>query len=113
MEKDAEALAKLNSEINDAENRGDRAWLQGVLAPRFALHRADPQQTVDDQVAFIQKAQPGGDRQIEIIQPIDVYNNRAVVKCVVTTGGKRFHNLRLFVRRDDQWKLLAWANEPE
>jgi hypothetical protein len=25
--------------------------------------------------------------------------------------GEKFHNLRLFVRREGQWKLLGWANE--
>ena len=30
---------------------------------------------------------------------------------VVTMGGRDFHNIRLFVRRDGKWKLLGWANE--
>jgi len=25
---------------------------------------------------------------------------------------KIFHNVRLFVRVQDSWKLLGWANEP-
>jgi hypothetical protein len=33
------------------------------------------------------------------------------VKCIVTCGEERFHNLRLFVRLEQQWKLLGWANE--
>jgi hypothetical protein len=27
-------------------------------------------------------------------------------------GDRDWHNLRLFVRRSGDWKLLAWANEP-
>jgi len=30
---------------------------------------------------------------------------------VITQGGKNYHNIRLFVRIDANWKLLAWANE--
>ena len=53
-----------------------------------------------------------GDRRLRVIEPIRIYGHRAVVECVVSTGGRDFHNLRLFVRRDDGWKLLGWANEP-
>jgi hypothetical protein len=42
---------------------------------------------------------------------IDTHGNRAIVMCVITEGGKNYHNIRLFVRRDAKWKLLAWANE--
>jgi hypothetical protein len=39
---------------------------------------------------------------------------RALVTCIVETKGKRYHNLRVFVRDDPTqqlWKLLGWANE--
>ena len=42
---------------------------------------------------------------------IDTFGNRAIVTCVITQGGKNYHNIRLFVRIDANWKLLAWANE--
>ena len=47
-----------------------------------------------------------------ILEPIEIHGNRAIVECIVTVGARDIHNLRLFVRRDGQWKLLGWANEP-
>jgi hypothetical protein len=109
---DREALVRLNLAINDAENRGDREFLAGILAPRLAFQRANEQATVDDAIAFLQKVAPGGGRSIRILEPIQVLGGRAVVQCVVIQGDREFHNLRLFVRRDGEWKLLGWANEP-
>lgn len=97
--------------IGDAENRGDREWLTGILAPRLAFQRADDHRTVDDQVAFIQKVKGGGNRVTRIIEPVEVYGDRAIVRCIVKVEDQEFHNLRFFVRRDGSWKLLAWANE--
>jgi hypothetical protein len=108
---DQEELRKLNDQIGDAENRGDSDWLARILAPRLAFQRADDQKTVDDQVAFLQKVKAGGDRTTRIIEPIEFYGDRAIVKCIVTMGNKEFHNLRLFVLRNGHWKLLGWANE--
>lgn len=109
---DCSALRALNAVINDAENRGDAAALVGMLAPQLAFQRANPERTVDDATAFLQKVKPGGDRSLRIVEPIRLYGDRAVVECVVSTGGRDFHNLRLFVRREGSWKLLGWANEP-
>ena len=114
MQGDIETLKKLNIEINDAENNGNDHRLAEILAPRLAFQRADQKKTVDDQVAFLQKVESGGTREIQIIDPIELYGDRAIVKCIVTTvDDQKFHNLRLFVRREGQWKLLGWANEKE
>jgi hypothetical protein len=112
LKEDERQLKALNEQIGDAENRGDRVWLAGILAPRLAFQRANDARTVDDHIAFLQKVDAGGDRVTRVIEPIEVYGDRAIVQCVVTMGDKKFHNLRLFVRRDGYWKLLAWANEP-
>lgn len=111
MRTDEQVLRDLNLAIAEAENRGDREWLSHVLAPRMAFQRADPVATVDDQVAFLQKVSGGGTRVTRIDEPIEVFGNRAIVKCTVRTGNQEFHNIRLFVRRDGDWKLLGWANE--
>ena len=42
---------------------------------------------------------------------IDTFRNRAIVTCVITEDEKDYHNIRLFVRINAKWKLLAWANE--
>ena len=109
---DPEVLKRLNERINDAENRGDRDFLAGILAPKLAFQRANPEKTVDNASAFLLKAMPGGERRIRILDPIQLFGNRAIVECVVTQGECDYHNLRMFVRRDDGWKLIAWANEP-
>lgn len=51
-------------------------------------------------------------RVTKIIEPIEIYGNRAIVKCIVKFDGKEYHNIRLFVRQEGVWKLLGWANEP-
>lgn len=111
MQDDEQALRELNLKIIAAENNGDREWLASVLAPRLAFQRADPLRTVEDQVSFLAGVQPGGDRVTSDMEPIEIYGDRAIVKCIVTTGARRIHNLRLFVRREGEWKLLGWANE--
>jgi hypothetical protein len=111
MQEDIQALTELNTKIGEAENRGDRNWLATILAPRLAFQRADEAHTVDDHVAFLQKVALGGTRTTRIIEPIELYGDRAIVRCIVTVDDQEFDNLRLFVRRDTGWKLLAWANE--
>jgi hypothetical protein len=114
MHDDRQALIELNTKIGDAENTGAREWLTTILAPRLAFQRADESRTVDDQVAFLQKVKAGGTPRVtrRIIEPIEIYGDRAIVQCIVSVGDQEFHNLRLFVRREGGWKLLAWANEP-
>jgi hypothetical protein len=107
---DVRALAELNARIGEAEDRGDRSWLASVLAPKLAFQRADHARTVDGRAEFLAKVAAGG-RRTTRAGPIRVYGDRALVECVVSMGDDEFHNLRLFVRRDGDWKLLGWANE--
>lgn len=113
IDDDRRALTQLNTRIAEAENAGDREWLASICAPRLAFQRADEARTVDDHIAFLQKVKGGGPPRLtrRIVEPIAVHGNRAIVECIVAVGDKEFHNLRLFVRRDDGWKLLGWANE--
>ncbi len=110
---DAETLMQLNMQIGEAESRGDRDGLDGVIASRLAFQRADGV-TVDDRAEFLSKIKAGDSRQTRI-ESIDIIGDRAIVKCVVTLksagADKSYHNLRLFVRQAGQWKLLGWANE--
>src|SRR5262245_52045893 len=110
MASDDEDLRTINSAINEAENSGDRNYLAGVLAPELAFMRADGK-TIDDAGRFLQKVakkpEPGNIQ----IEKVEVLGSRAIVKCVVVQGGKRYHNVRLFVRLEGQWKLLGWGNE--
>src|SRR5262249_40348491 len=112
MASDEEDLRALNFSINEAENSGDRDSLAEVLAPELALMRGDGK-TFDDAGRFLQKVakrpEPG-ELETDKVE-VEVLGNRAIVKCVVEQGGKCYHNVRLFVRLEGQWKLLGWANE--
>lgn len=111
---DIDKLTQLNIEIGKAENEGNSEWLASVIAPELAFLRADGK-TFDNRSAFLAKVASGGSRETEV-ESIELYGDRAVVKCIVTVksdeGDKSYHNLRLFVRHDEKWKLLGWANEP-
>lgn len=110
MNNDIEVLQALNAKIMEAENAGDREWLASILAPHFAIQRANGD--VADRDSFLQNVKAGGDRVSRIVEPIRVYGNRAVVQFVVSTGGRQIDNLQLFVRRKGEWQVLGWANEP-
>lgn len=114
MQNDTEALTRLNIQIGEAESRGDRDWLDGMIASELAFRRAD-RKTVDGRVQFLSKVKASDERQTRI-ESIDIIGDRAIVKCVVTLKSagaeKSYHNLRLFVQEAGKWKLLGWANEP-
>jgi hypothetical protein len=113
MSSDQQTLTDMNIRIGQAESEGDRDWLAGIFAPELAFLRADGR-TVDDLGRFLQKVAKSEPRPTSI-ESVEILGNRAIVKCVVTVkspeGDKRIHNLRLFVRMEGAWRLLAWANE--
>jgi hypothetical protein len=114
-DKDLVALRELNIKIGEAESAGDHDSLAKLLAPRLAFLRADGK-TLDDRVAFLQKVGKSDPRSTAI-ESIDlVGKSRAVVRAVVTMtradgSTERFHNLRVFIKQGENWRLLAWANE--
>ena len=123
MSKDIEMLSELNHQIGEAEDRCDYQWLTCVLAPEFAFQRANKDKDVENKQAYIQRIKgdfeklspknpsPVYKRTTHLTDPVEVYGDRAIVKCVVNYKEKDYHNIRLFVRRDGGWKLLGWANE--
>jgi Domain of unknown function (DUF4440) len=119
VQDDRKTLEELNIRISIEESKGDGAsqsWLDSILAPQLAFRRADGI-TFDNRDEFLKKVKHGDPRETELLS-VDLYGDRAIVTCVVTTkpptGDKKYHNLRLFVRSQGQgeWKLLGWANEP-
>jgi hypothetical protein len=112
MQADIEALRQRNIEIGAAESRGDRAWLDAALATKLAFQRANEAKTIVDREEFLNAVTSGPDRETQV-ESIHLYGDRAVVTCIVTMppGGQKYHNLRVFVRREEGWKLLGWANE--
>lgn len=111
---DKQVLEKLNTKIGKAESKGDLKSLTDIIAPEFAFRRASGK--IDGGIDFL-KAVKAGDPRKTHIESIDLYGKRAIVKCVVSMGDKKFHNIRLFVwidgqeGQEGQWKLLGWANE--
>jgi hypothetical protein len=105
-------LEQLNIDIGDKESAGERDWLDGILAPVLAFRRAKGK--MECRHSFLDSVACSDKRETQI-ESINLYGNRAVVTCIVTIkfedGDKRYHNLRLFVRHKEGWKLLGWANE--
>jgi hypothetical protein len=109
---DRRELERLNVESGMAESRGDAEWLRGVIAPELVFQRANGAVTTAE--GFLMKVAPSAPRETTI-ESVQLYGGRAVVTCVVTMPvegvPKRFHNVRLWVRRPAGWVMLAWANE--
>jgi hypothetical protein len=108
MQSDIEALVRCNEEITIAENAGDFAQLGAFIASQLAFLRRDG--SVVNRDVFLQVPRPG--HRALRIESIQVFGARAVVACTVADSGMVTHNLRLFVKEQDEWKLLGWANEP-
>jgi hypothetical protein len=108
MNGDHHDLEALQLEIGRRESAGDRQGLERTIAPSLAFRRADG--TVIDREQFLAAVAQGPPRHTEVTS-VAVHGNRAVVECIVAFKGKKYHNLRLFIREGTDWKLLGWANE--
>lgn len=97
--------------ISDLENAGDAEGLSKIMADELAFLRAD--QSIINKETFLNAVKSGGDRKYELTESVEVFNNRAIVKCIISTnqGTRKFHNIRLFVKKNNKWQLLGWANE--
>jgi hypothetical protein len=115
MTNDLGELRELNMQIAEVEHKDvdlQRSWFKKVLASAFAFRRAS--KDVEDRGKFLDSVSEKAARTTEIESIELVGEARAVVRAIVTVQGdvpQRFHNLRLFIRTDDGWKLLGWANE--
>jgi len=113
MTSDELALTRLSAEITAAEDRGDRKWLEGILAQELAFRRANG--VVVGKERFLKDVKPRDSSKTDI-ESIKLYGkNRAVVTCIVAMKidgqDAEFHNVRMFIREGKDWKLLGWANE--
>ena len=61
--------------------------------------------------AFLKNLKSGAARHTFVVSVSIFEARRAVVTSIVTMSDGEYHNIRLFVRPADSWKLLAWANE--
>ena len=109
---DLAALTDLNMKIGEAENRGDRDWLAGILAPMLAFQRADDRKTIDDRVAFLQKVKAGGKRVTRIIEPIELVR-RSGGRAMRRQGRRsRVPQPPALCTTRRKLEDSAWANEP-
>ncbi len=65
MPSDYELLRTLNLEIGDGEAHGDAEFFEDLLAPAFAMRRADGKRT-DDRGRFITSLAESADRSTEV-----------------------------------------------
>jgi hypothetical protein len=86
-------------------------FLDRMLAPEPRLRKGGWE---NDRRARGILEQGRGPRRDTEVRSIEVLGGRAVVRCTVTfmDDGRSLNNLRIFVRREGEWKLLGWANEP-
>ena len=109
MQDDTKKLEELNLRIGELEDEGNLAELTKIIAPEFAFRRANGE--VVGGVAFLKAVKPNtGDLRHTEVASVDLQGDRAFVTCLVTMGPNTFHNLRLFVRLEGEWKILGWAN---
>jgi len=111
-------LVEMNVEMGRKESARDVPYFKRILAPAFAMHRANPDRTLVDREGFLSALPTGNQAAREtVVESVAFFGaERAVVTCVVAMEKKRYHNLRVFVKNrtdtEPKWLLLAWVNEP-
>jgi hypothetical protein len=131
MTLDVDELINLNKEMALRENAGDSDWFENILAPEIAFRRASG--VIIDREAFLSALKNPSNtlRTYEQTEGVEIAENLAVFKCIISTTSpsdnnsgntgpaddviKKFRNIRLFVKQkfedDSRWLLLGWANE--
>jgi hypothetical protein len=119
---DQKTLKEINLNIAAYEQDGNWQALRDCLAvqqlrtggeaPILAFRRVTG--ACVDARAYLDAASKSAERKTEITSITREGEYIAIVRCLVEMDGKKYRNVRLFVRNDVQstdWKLLAWANE--
>ncbi len=116
-----EHLTALNIEIGEKESQIEDQYFEGLLAPEFVMYRANDTRDIVNRTAWVQALQkaPKKPRETQVTSVSLLGQERAIVTCVVTMDGRRYDNLRVFVKNRNPesasqrpWLLLAWVNEP-
>lgn len=107
-------LRELNRLIGIKEDIADRIFFDALLAPAFAMSRANG--ASETRESFLNSLTPASDekrRRTKVTKAQMLGQNRAAVDCLVEQDGDQYTNHRLFIRSSARspWKLLAWANE--
>ena len=115
MPSEIEMLRNLNVNIANKESEGNVDYFTALLAPKFAMHRANGE--FNDRDDFLEAVKKSPERRTQNVSVTMYGDTTAIVSCIVLfpvgPQAKRFHNLRLFTRSDAgrEWQLLAWSNE--
>jgi hypothetical protein len=101
------ALIGLNEDMIQAEEAGRETDLAKHLHPDFKIVRGDF--SVEDRQTFL-RAVPGkanAGRKPDL-PTVNLFGDRAIVTCRVTTNSGYFWNTRLFVREQNEWQCTKW-----
>lgn len=90
--------------------------LDALISPELVFRRAD--KTVvgkRDFMAGLRKPSPFAKRESENAA-VEIHGNRALVTLTVATTKEdgtrgRYRNIRMFIRRDEHWRLEFWFND--
>jgi hypothetical protein len=112
-------LEQLNAQIGEAELGRDEAFLRSVLADELVFRRASGKViTKEEYLTELMKPENTYDYLISENTKAVINDETSLVSLRVRAKGKRgetgfegvFHNLRVFVRREDEWQCLVWFN---
>jgi len=116
---DRDRLEQINSSIGTWEQERDAEAIEkldDLLSPELLFRRADGSIVGKPEfMAALRGPSPFATRAAEDLE-VEIKGDRALgTVTVVTTkadGTKgRYRNVRMFVRRDDQWQLEFWFND--
>jgi len=109
------ALTLLNRQILQAEEDGDQAFLDPLIADDFTIVRAGG--VKQDRKEFLQAVSANAHRCRRADQlDIHPFGDCAVVTCRVTTSQDengalnigQFWNTQIFIRKTEKWHRIAW-----
>jgi hypothetical protein len=119
---DQQVLTQINANIGKFEEEGDWKSLKDCLAvqelrtggeaPILAFRRVSG--ACVDARAYLDAVSKSAERKTEVTSITREGDHIAIVRCIVEMAGKKYINIRLFVREDSassNWKLLGWAND--
>jgi hypothetical protein len=116
---DEDQLKRTNLSIADWEQKRDAEAIQkldAIISPQLVFRRADRTVVGKDKfMADLQKRSPFATRESEDAT-VEIRGDRALVTLIVTTTSgdgteSRYRNIRMFIRRDEDWQLEFWFND--
>jgi hypothetical protein len=111
-------LRRLNEEIRVKEQAGEKPYFDELLADTFLFRRADG--TIVDKRQYLDDlgsvAKNPYERLESVVENVTLDGVSGVVNVLVLAKRKKmeraavFQNVRVFIRQDENWKLIMWVN---